>query len=137
MMHGGRKNYIIAVLLSNLSKKEAQKQKLLETMFKEDGKKGKIADFLSNPCMLLRNKTVQQNIENIEKDENNDVPSGMEMYLKTYTYVDARMYEENKEEVRKKIRFAMPWETQVKVSFFFTVRGDSLIIARAALMSAW
>ncbi len=36
MMHEeGRKGYIIAVLLSNLSKKEDQKQKLFECMFKE------------------------------------------------------------------------------------------------------
>ncbi len=36
------------------------------------------------------------------------LPLEMKHYMNTYTYIDARKYQENLQHVRKRIRFAMP-----------------------------
>ncbi len=36
------------------------------------------------------------------------LPDELRMYLRTYTYIDARDHEESLDKIRKKIRFAMP-----------------------------
>ncbi len=36
------------------------------------------------------------------------IPLEMKRYMKTFTYLDARMYDGNREDVRKRIRYAMP-----------------------------
>ncbi len=36
------------------------------------------------------------------------LPLEMKHYMSTYTYIDARKYQENLQHVRKRIRFAMP-----------------------------
>ncbi len=36
------------------------------------------------------------------------LPNELQIYLRTYTYIDARNYEEDLERIRKRIRFAMP-----------------------------
>ncbi len=36
------------------------------------------------------------------------LPNELQSYLRTYTYIDARNYEEDLEKIRKRIRYAMP-----------------------------
>ncbi len=43
------------------------------------------------------------------------LPDELQTYLRTYTYIDARNYEDDLERIRKRIRFAMPGTPLAKI----------------------
>ena len=63
--------------------------------------------------MIAHQKVVEGNknfiivvlVEDLDLDT---LPSELKSYLRTYTYIDARNYEEDLEKIRKKIRYSMP-----------------------------
>ncbi len=50
----------------------------------------------------------------LQKPMHEDLPPELDTYLKTHTYIDAQMYPNDINTIRKKIRFAMP-KTPLKV----------------------
>ncbi len=44
----------------------------------------------------------------VEDLDINTLPNEMQSYLRTYTYIDARNYEQDLDKIRKKIRYSMP-----------------------------
>ncbi len=57
---------------------------------------------------MLQRKTKYLIVVLAEDLDVDTLPNELKTYLKTYTYIDARNYEEDLESIRKKIRFAMP-----------------------------
>ena len=51
-------------------------------------------------------------VEDLDLDT---LPNELQSYLRTYTYIDARNYEEDLEVIRKKIRYSMPGTPLVKI----------------------
>ncbi len=45
----------------------------------------------------------------------NTLPDELQTYLRTYTYIDARNYEDDLDRIRKRIRFAMPGTPLAKI----------------------